>query len=104
MTAAELFTALYAAHSIRIRRVVLAELRPADHDHADDLTQDVWLAFWRRLERGDVLRNVPALLVVMARHRVIDHYRRAHVRREIPTDTTTYGAFHQADARELVTA
>lgn len=104
MTAAELFTALYAAHSVRVRRVILANLRTADRHQADDLAQDVWLALWRRLERGDVLRNVPALLAVMARHRVIDHYRLAYVRRELPTDTTTYGAFDQAAARELVSA
>jgi DNA-directed RNA polymerase specialized sigma24 family protein len=104
MTAAELFAALYLAHSARVRRVILAELRPGDRDQADDLAQDVWLAFWRRLDRGDVLRNVPGLLAVMARHRVVDHYRRAYVRRELPTDTTTYGAFDQAAARELVTA
>lgn len=103
MTAAELFAALYAAHSARVRRVILAELRLGDRDQVDDLTQDVWLALWRRLERGDVPRSAAGLLSVMARHRVIDHYRRAHVRREIPTDTTTYGAFDQAAARELVT-
>jgi DNA-directed RNA polymerase specialized sigma24 family protein len=107
VTPAAAFTAVYVGQAARVRRVVLAELRLGDQAVADDMVQDVFLNLWRRLERGDQLRNPAGLLTVMARHRVIDHYRRSHVRYEVPTDTTVYGAFDRAsvrDVRELVAA
>jgi RNA polymerase sigma factor (sigma-70 family) len=97
------FAALYAEHAPRIRRVLLTELRPADHHTADDLTQEVFLALWVYLRRGDRITRPAGLLTVMARHKVIDHYRSARVRREVSTDPTTRGVLDQA-ARELVAA
>jgi RNA polymerase sigma-70 factor (ECF subfamily) len=98
------FAALYASQAPRVRRIVLAGLRPGDQSVAEDLTQDVFLALWRRVDRGDRISRPDGLLTVMARHRVVDHYRSARVRREVPTDPTAYGPLDQAAARELVTA
>lgn len=102
--AAAAFTALYTEHATRVRRLVLAELRSGDTAQADDITQDVFLALWRYLQRGEQIARPAGLLATMARHRVIDHYRLARVRRELPTDPTAYGAFDRAAVRELVTA
>jgi DNA-directed RNA polymerase specialized sigma24 family protein len=102
--AAAEFTAIYAAHATRVHRLVLAELRPADRHQADDLTQDVFLALWRYLQRGEQVTRPTGLLTVMARHRVIDYYRLARVRREVATDPTTHGVFDRAATRELVSA
>jgi len=46
------------------------------------------------------------LLSAMARHRTIDHYRSARVRREVATDPTAPAAvgLDRAARRELVTA
>lgn len=104
MTSTEMFATLYAAHSEQVRRVILAGLRAGDAHQVDDLAQEVWLALWRRLDRGDAVRRPAGLLAVMARHRVVDHYRSAYVRREVATDTTVYGVFDRAAAREAVAA
>lgn len=82
MTTADTFTELFTEQAPRIRRLILADLRTADHADADDLTQDVFLAFWRYLEAGQQIARPAGLLTVMARHRVVDHYRAARAREQ----------------------
>jgi RNA polymerase sigma factor (sigma-70 family) len=102
---AETFTALFATHAPRVRRQVLAGLRFGDAAQADDLVQDIFLALWRYMQRGDRIGNPAGLLTVMARRRVIDHYRLARVRREVPTDYSVSERKRDARAiRELVAA
>ncbi|MFH9244691.1 RNA polymerase sigma factor [Streptomyces lydicus] len=91
----ELLATFYSLYADQIRLVVARSLRPEDRHQADDIAQDVWLTAWQYLLRGNDIRNPRALLSQMARHRVVDHYRSARVRREVPVDTT---------ARELVAA
>ena len=90
-----LLTTLYTLYADQIRAVVARNLRPEDRHQADDIAQDVWLTAWQYLLRGNEIKNPRALLSQMARHKVVDHYRSARVRHEIPVDTT---------ARELVAA
>ena len=75
-------TTLYTEQSERIRRIIAGQLKPADRHVADDLAQEVWLGFWKTQLRGTDVTCPAALLATMARRRVCDHYRRAHVRRE----------------------
>lgn len=86
------FTRLYEAEAGRVLRVITAALRREDRQEAEDLAQDVWLWVWARIQRGDQLRNPSALVVLMARHRVIDHYRRAHTRYERSADYTEHAS------------
>jgi DNA-directed RNA polymerase specialized sigma24 family protein len=79
-------TDLYAEQSERIRRIIAAQLKPADKHVADDLAQEVWLGFWRTQVRGTDVTCPAALLATMARRRVVDHYRLARVRREVCTE------------------
>jgi DNA-directed RNA polymerase specialized sigma24 family protein len=80
------FTTIYTEQADRVRRVIAAELRAADHAEADDLTQDVFLTLWQYLLRGEAIARPAGLLTTMARHRVCDHYRSARVRREVSVD------------------
>jgi DNA-directed RNA polymerase specialized sigma24 family protein len=80
------FTRLYEAEAGRVLRIIAAALRVEDRQEAEDLAQDVWLWVWARIQRGDVLRNPAALVALMARHRAVDYYRRAHTRYENATD------------------
>ncbi|GAA4630089.1 hypothetical protein GCM10023196_054010 [Actinoallomurus vinaceus] len=76
-------TTLYTEQAERIRRIIAAQLKPADKHVADDLAQEVWLGFWRTQLRGTDVTCPAALLATMARRRVVDHYRLARVRREV---------------------
>lgn len=78
---------LAVEHQARVRRVVAGALRFEDQHLVDDIAQNVWLAAWQYLLRGnDVPSRPAAFLSAMARFRVIDHYRLARVRREVVTD------------------
>jgi DNA-directed RNA polymerase specialized sigma24 family protein len=83
-------TELYAQHADRVRRIILAGLRPADQHVADDIAQDVWVAFWQTRLRGTPVTSPAGLLATMARRRVYDHYRLARVRREITCEMEAF--------------
>jgi DNA-directed RNA polymerase specialized sigma24 family protein len=79
--------ALFVEHQARVHRVVVATLRFEDLHMADDFAQEVWLAAWRNLLRGNPVPERPAaLLSAMARYKVRAHYKLARVRREVVTD------------------
>lgn len=59
--------------------VAARSLREQDRELAEDIAQDVWLAVWQHLLSGHVVESPRGLLVVMARRRVVDHYRQAAV-------------------------
>lgn len=98
-----LLSTLYTAHSDQVLDVVTRALRAEDVHQAEDIAQDVWLAFWQYLLRGNTVTRPAGLLATMARHKVTDHYRSARVRRELPTDTTA-STFDATQYRELVAA
>jgi DNA-directed RNA polymerase specialized sigma24 family protein len=102
---AALLAGLYIEHSALVGRVAARNLRPADRHLVEDISQDVWLAAWRYLLRGNTIDRPAGLLATMARRRVVDHCRLARVRREVVTDTTCpVSVFAQAQVRELVAA
>lgn len=86
-TPAETFTALFTEHATRVRRVILARLRPGDTANVEDLTQEVFLGLWRHLASGHQVTRPAGLLATMARRRVVDHYRLCRNTRETATDT-----------------
>lgn len=88
-TALHQFGIAHQAHAGLVHRIIRAGLRPGDADWADDIAQDVWLAYWRRLLSGRPIDRPAGLLVTLARRRTVDHYRSAATRRERPTDPTT---------------
>lgn len=94
---------LYVQHADTVRRIVARSLNPADQHQADDLAQDVWLTFWQYVLRGNSIPRPAGLLTTMARHKVVDHYRLARVRREVAVDTTA-AVYDVMQGRELVPA
>jgi DNA-directed RNA polymerase specialized sigma24 family protein len=84
------FTALYAENAVKVRRVISAMLDREDLHLVDDFAQDVWLTVWRNLINGSPMTSPNGLVVTIARRRVFAHFRLAHVRREVPTDTTSH--------------
>lgn len=71
-----LFTGLYAEHFDLVQRTVAAGLRREHLDLVEDLAQETFLEFWRYLTSGATITNPVGLLVTMARHAVVHHYRR----------------------------
>lgn len=71
----EAFVALYREHAPSVRAVALRVLgRPSD---ADDVTQDVFIRFWREPGRFDPRRGeIGSYLRLMARSRALDLWRR----------------------------
>lgn len=86
VTADELFTALYREHAGHVRLVAAAQLRSADRDLVEDLTQEVFFRFWGYLVRGNTVANPAALLGTMTRRAAVDYYRRPRNTRESATD------------------
>jgi RNA polymerase sigma-70 factor (ECF subfamily) len=66
--------AIYRAMLPRIYGYILLRIR-GQHAVAEDLTQDVFLAFARTLSDGPVVANPTAWLFGAARHKVVDHHR-----------------------------
>jgi RNA polymerase sigma-70 factor (ECF subfamily) len=66
-----------------VHGLLLARVDPAT---ADDLTQEVFLSAWRRLERLHEPRAWPAYLATIARNRALDHVRRDRRPKTLPPD------------------
>ncbi|MCX4581347.1 hypothetical protein OHB41_51305 [Streptomyces sp. NBC_01571] len=84
--ARQLLAGWFGEYAPMVRGVVGRTVRYGDLDLVDDLAQDVWVAAWRYLLRGNEVARPAGLLAFMARCRVVDHYRLARVRREQATD------------------
>jgi DNA-directed RNA polymerase specialized sigma24 family protein len=84
----QLLDGLYREYAPMVVQIAARALRPADRDLADDIAQEVWLATWLLLLRGDALRSPAGFLAMRARRTAVDHYRLARVRREQATDYT----------------
>jgi RNA polymerase sigma-70 factor (ECF subfamily) len=82
------FSQLHREFGGMVHGLLLARVDPAT---ADDLTQDVFLLAWQRIDRLHQPRAWPAWLATIARNRALDHVRAA-VRRpgtlppELPTE------------------
>lgn len=86
-TTDELFTAAYRQYAPMVRRIILNKLVRPDHDLADDLTQNTFLALYRVRNRYDMVRDLRGLLAVMARQSVCHHFGVMRNTREVPADT-----------------
>jgi RNA polymerase sigma-70 factor (ECF subfamily) len=87
------FAALYSAYTRMVHGILLARVPRGD---VDDLAQDVFL---QAMERLRTLRDAAAFggwLAAIARHRAVDHLRRAPHATEVLTDV----AADQADQHE----
>lgn len=67
------FRALHREFGGMVHGLLLARVDAAT---ADDLTQEVFLSAWRRLDRLHEPRAWPAYLATIARNRALDHIRR----------------------------
>jgi RNA polymerase sigma-70 factor (ECF subfamily) len=80
-------------------------LARVDRATADDLTQEVFLSAWRRLDRLHEPRAWPAYLATIARNRANDHVRRDRRPKTLPPDSELVSvATTQPDAATRVEA
>lgn len=98
------FARLHRAFGATVHGLLLARVDPAS---ADDLTQEVFLAAWQRLEYLHDPQAWPAWLGTIARNRAVDHQRRrAGARRPgtLPPDlpTSSADAATRLDAEHLL--
>ncbi len=84
--AAARFTDLYSRYFAMARHTAARELRPADADLAEDIAQEAFTHLWTLMAAGTAVLYPAALLRLVIRHKVIDHYRRARTRRERSAD------------------
>ncbi|MET8787999.1 sigma factor [Streptomyces sp. NPDC004589] len=86
--ARQLLDSLYREYAPMVIRVAARALRAEDRNLADDIAQDVWLATWQHLLRGNELLRSAGFLATRARRQAVAYYRLARVRREQATDYT----------------
>ena len=79
-----------------VHGLLLARVDPAS---ADDLTQEVFLNAWRRLDRLHDPRAWPAYLATIARNRAIDHVRRDRRAATLPPESRIAGDSPDAATR-----
>ncbi len=71
------FQQVYTDEHARLAGYLRKNLPPHE---VDDILQDCWLALYDRLQQGPV-EQPRALVYQIARHKIADHYRRAHTRK-----------------------
>jgi RNA polymerase sigma-70 factor (ECF subfamily) len=77
------FEVLYTRHSSVVYGYAFRILK--DHEAAADITQETYLALWRRASTYDAARSsVRSWLLSIAHHRAIDHVRSSRRRAESP--------------------
>ena len=64
----------YENHADVLYRLCL--YKTSDHDHAEDLTQEVFMRFWDYLVKGGKVSNTKSFLYQIARNLLTDHYRK----------------------------
>jgi RNA polymerase sigma-70 factor (ECF subfamily) len=97
------FAQLHREFGAMVHGLLLARVDPAS---ADDLTQEVFLCAWQRLDRLHDPRAWPAWLATIARNRAVDHLRRARRPGTLPPEAQLEGAAldpaTQTEARRLL--
>jgi RNA polymerase sigma-70 factor (ECF subfamily) len=97
------FRRLHREFGPMVHGLLLARVDPAT---ADDLTQEVFLSAWRRLDRLHEPRAWPAWLATIARNRALDHVRRDRPHQNLPPESvlsTAQGdAAIRAEAEQLL--
>lgn len=78
------FRRLHREFGPMVHGLLLARVDPAT---ADDLTQEVFLSAWRRLDRLHEPRAWPAYLATIARNRALDHVRRDRRPESLPPES-----------------
>ncbi|MEY2665814.1 MAG: hypothetical protein RLZZ480_919 [Candidatus Parcubacteria bacterium] len=68
----DIFERAYHAFAVELFRFVVYKV--SDAEKAEDIVADTFLTFWKRVESGEVAYE-RSLLYVIARGRIIDHYR-----------------------------
>lgn len=82
------FAQLHRAFGGMVHGLLLARVDPAT---AEDLTQDVFLLAWQRIDRLHEPRAWPAWLATIARNRALDHVRAARRPGTLPPELPTAG-------------
>jgi RNA polymerase sigma-70 factor (ECF subfamily) len=95
------FAQLHRAFGAMVHGLLLARVDPAT---ADDLTQDVFLQAWQRIDRLHEPRAWPAWLATIARHRALDHARARAQPGTLPPElvTATADPAIRAEAERLL--
>ena len=83
------FCGLHREFGAMVHGLLLARVDPAT---ADDLTQDVFLQAWQRIDRLHETRAWPTWLATIARNRALDHLRAQRRPGTLPPDVPTGAA------------
>jgi RNA polymerase sigma-70 factor (ECF subfamily) len=93
------FLSAYDAYNNAIFRFCL--LKVSSREIAQDLTQEVFMRYWQSLRKGEDFKNERAFLYTIARHLVIDWYRK---KKESSLDALTEaGAEFKGDGPNTIT-
>lgn len=68
------FLSAYDSYNEAIFR--FCAMKVSTREVAQDITQEVFMRYWQSLRKGEVLQNERAFLYTIARHLVIDWYRK----------------------------
>ncbi len=92
---AEAFSQLYDHLADPIYRFVYFKV--SDVEIAKDLTADIFLKSWKELtnENSSQVKHLKAFIYIIARNRVIDHYRKSARQKDVPLEH--YSAQQQED-------
>ncbi len=74
------FAQIYDAYVEAIYRFIHVKL--SSREQAEEVTSETFLRLWQALQRGEEIRHVRGMLYRIARHLVIDEYRRRHAATE----------------------
>lgn len=88
---------LLQASAQRLRRYLVHRLG-VDDPELEDLVQETLVAIHQRRESYDRALPFTSWLHAIARHKLIDHFRRRGIRREIPLENVEETAADQLDA------
>lgn len=80
------YRALLAALSEQLRRYYARRLGTADAASTEDLMQEALIAIHTRRATYDVSMPLTPWLYAVARYKLMDHFRRKHVRPTVPLD------------------
>lgn len=81
----DFFDYAYSRYSKMVRFYVYSYLK--DNEKSNDIVQDVFLAFWEKIDTLDSSRDVFPYILVMAKYRCLNHLRREKYHQEFSDQT-----------------
>lgn len=94
----KIFDTTYKEYAKGIFRFVY--FRVSDFELAQDLTADTFVRLWKKLKNNEQVKNPKALLYMIARGLIIDHYRKKKNQKTVAIDLVDEQLLSQVDDTE----